>query len=125
MAARLVLVRLAMPVGLLLSACTTLGPDFRLPPVPWVAGELRGPVDGSILELLDRIEGSGFDAPGGLFRRRLVTVEAADHRVEHARVHALAGDGITRESKATTARPKLRVRAAGVNDSRRSTGNRR
>ena len=36
MAARRGLVRLAVPVGILLSACTTLGPDFRSPPVPWL-----------------------------------------------------------------------------------------
>jgi multidrug efflux system outer membrane protein len=36
MAARRALVRLAVPVGMLLGACTTLGPDFRSPPVPWL-----------------------------------------------------------------------------------------
>ena len=36
MAARRGLVRLAVPAGMLLSACTTLGPDFRSPPVPWL-----------------------------------------------------------------------------------------
>jgi len=38
MAASRGLVPLAVPVGLLLSACTTLGPDFRPPPVPWLQG---------------------------------------------------------------------------------------
>jgi len=30
------LMRLAVPAGMLLSACTTLGPDFRSPVVPWL-----------------------------------------------------------------------------------------
>ncbi len=38
MAARRGLVSLAVPAGMLLSACTTLGPDFRSPPVPWLQG---------------------------------------------------------------------------------------
>ena len=60
----------------------------------WVTGELHGAVDASILEALDRIEGfPGFDTPGGLFRRRIVHVDATERRQERAWIYALAGDG--------------------------------
>ncbi len=58
----------------------------------WVAGELHGPIDASIVEALDRIEGfPGFDTLGGLFRRRMITVETSE-RAERAWMYALAGD---------------------------------
>ena len=58
-----------------------------------VVGELHRPIDGPILEVLDRIEGfPGFDVPGGLFRRRILAVETADHRAERAWAYALAVD---------------------------------
>ena len=58
-----------------------------------VVGELHRPIDGSILEVLDRIEGfPGFDVPGGLFRRRILTVDTPDHRAERAWAYALVVD---------------------------------
>ena len=44
----------------------------------WVVGEVRSPVDAVLLGKLDAIEEfPGYDAEGGLYRRRIVDVEAA------------------------------------------------
>jgi gamma-glutamylcyclotransferase (GGCT)/AIG2-like uncharacterized protein YtfP len=59
----------------------------------WVVGEVHRPVDGLVLEALDRIEGfPGFELPGGLFRRRIVDLGSAADRMERAWTYVLVTD---------------------------------
>jgi gamma-glutamylcyclotransferase (GGCT)/AIG2-like uncharacterized protein YtfP len=71
-------------------------PGLRPDPsrVAWVHGEIRSPVDAALLGVLDEIEEfPGYDAAGGLYRRRIVDVETLGGGTERAWIYVLGDAG--------------------------------
>ena len=127
---RLLTQALGLSAAVLLSACATVGPDFKRPQVPWLAdwtggslasldAEQRGPRSGSVQEWWRTFNDPALDSLVAEAQRVNPNVRTAGMRIMEARAQlGIAGSTLYPQvQQATGAAPAQRGSASGAPDS--------